>query len=113
MLVRYDWPGNIRELQNVIERACVLSSGPMIEILDPARSAMAFGAMSGEASSLELDAVERDHLTRVLERARWRIEGSGGAAELLGMKPSTLRSLMKRLNVARPAAGGLPRTAAT
>ncbi len=103
LLERYDWPGNIRELQNVIERACVLSSGSMIEIADPARSAMPFGTGAAGDASLELDAMEREHLTRVLDRARWRIEGPGGAAELLGMKPSTLRSLMKRLQVARPA----------
>jgi formate hydrogenlyase transcriptional activator len=98
LLVRYDWPGNIRELQNVIERACVLSHGPLIEITDPAEAA----GTARREGLLELRAVERDHIYRVLENAGWRVEGSAGAATLLGVHPSTLRSRMKKLNVVRP-----------
>jgi formate hydrogenlyase transcriptional activator len=100
LLVRYDWPGNIRELQNVIERACVLSHGSRIEIADPAEAA-GNGRPSG---SLELDEVERAHIYRVLETTGWRIEGPAGAAALLGINPSTLRSRMKKLRVVRTAA---------
>jgi formate hydrogenlyase transcriptional activator len=98
LLVRYDWPGNIREMQNVIERACVLSHGPLIEITDPAEAA----GTARREGLLELRAVEREHIYRVLENAGWRIEGPAGAATLLGVHPSTLRSRMKKLNVARP-----------
>ena len=100
LLVRYEWPGNIRELQNVIERACVLSHGSRIDIADPAEV-----AGNGKlGSSLELDAVEREHIYRVLESTGWRIEGPAGAAALLGLNPSTLRSRMKKLHVVRAAA---------
>ncbi len=105
-LVQYDWPGNIRELQNVIERACVLSPGPMIEIPDPREPGQALAAgLATEEVPLDLAAAERQHLLRVLARAAWRLEGAGGAAELLGLKPSTLRSRMQKLGITRPAAG--------
>jgi formate hydrogenlyase transcriptional activator len=103
-LVGYGWPGNVRELSNVIERALVLSEGPVLE-LDAAFAA----AQPAEATD-RLDEVERLHLLRVLERSRWRINGPGNAAEILGMHPNTLRSRMKKLGIARPAraAAGLP-----
>ncbi len=104
VLVAYEWPGNIRELQNVIERACVLSSGPTIEIADPASPSGAGGAAPApDSSPLALEQFERRHILLALEQARWRVEGVGGAADLLELKPSTLRSLMKRLQVVRPA----------
>ncbi len=102
-LAEYDWPGNIRELQNVIERACVLSRGPVIEIPDPAEGALAPAHAAPEDGPLEAAAAEREHLLRVLARTGWRLEGRGGAAELLGLKPSTLRSRMQKLGVMRPA----------
>ncbi len=102
-LVQYDWPGNIRELQNVIERACVLSPGPLIEIPEPAEAALTLVPNAPEAVPLEAAAAERQHLLRILARTGWRLEGRGGAAELLGLKPSTLRSRMQRLGVTRPA----------
>ncbi len=102
-LVQYDWPGNIRELQNVIERACVLSPGPLIEIPDPAEAAPALVHPSPEDVPLEAAAAERQHLLRILARAGWRVEGPGGAAELLKLRPSTLRSRMQKLGVMRPA----------
>ncbi len=101
-LVQYDWPGNIRELQNVIERACVLSPGPMIEIPDPSEGALMPAHEPGAEEPLNLAAAERQLLLRALARATWRIEGRGGAAELLGLKPSTLRWRMRKLGVARP-----------
>jgi len=97
-LGRYAWPGNVRELANVIERAIILSPGPVLR-LDPAFAGPARRAEPAE----RIDDVERAHLVRVLERCHWRISGAGNAAEVLGLRPSTLRSRLKKLGVARPA----------
>ena len=96
-LMSYAWPGNVRELGNVIERALILSRGPEL-CLD------AFVASQGARAlpSQRLDEVERAHFLAVLERCRWRITGPGNAAEVLGMRPSTLRSRLKKLGVVRP-----------
>jgi formate hydrogenlyase transcriptional activator len=113
-LCAYDWPGNIRELQNLIERGVVLSSGPVLEV-DPAllRVAPAAATTSARvaapvapevvADALSLEAVERQHMRAVLEKTRWVIEGADGAAALLKINSSTLRSRMKKLGIARPA----------
>jgi transcriptional regulator with GAF, ATPase, and Fis domain len=98
-LMRYSWPGNIRELGNVIERALILSSGTMLR-LDAAFSGQLERAQPGES----LEEVERAHLLQVLERCQWRITGTGHAAEILRMRPSTLRSRLKRLGITRPTA---------
>ena len=101
-LQRYDWPGNIRELQNVIERACVLAKGQVVEVPDPALGAR--HRRSWQPATLE--EAEQAHIGRTLERTGWRIEGAGGAAELLGLRPSTLRSRIRKLGIRRPA--GVP-----
>ena len=94
----YDWPGNIRELQNVIERACVLAKGLVVDVPDPA-----VGARQRRAwQAVTLDEAEQAHIGRTLEQTGWRIEGTGGAAELLGLRPSTLRSRIKKLGIRRP-----------
>ena len=98
-LTRYAWPGNVRELGNVIERALILSPGPVLA-LDAAFA----GSAKGPSATERMDDVERVHFVRVLERCHWRISGKGNAAELLGLNPSTLRSRLKKLGVARPAA---------
>jgi transcriptional regulator with GAF, ATPase, and Fis domain len=98
-LQRYDWPGNIRELQNVIERACVLAKGQVVEVPDPALGAR--HRRSWQPATLEQ--AEQAHIGRTLERTGWRIEGAGGAAELLGLRPSTLRSRIRKLGIRRPA----------
>jgi len=98
-LQRYDWPGNIRELQNVIERACVLAKGQVVEVPDPALGAR--HRRSWQPATLE--EAEQAHIGRTLERTGWRIEGAGGAAELLGLRPSTLRSRIRKLGIRRPA----------
>jgi formate hydrogenlyase transcriptional activator len=117
LLSQYDWPGNIRELQNVIERAVVLSRGPILKLgadLLPATSAggtseadvpcLDLGrnkskAAINDASSLEQ--VERRHILSVLQETDWVIEGEHGAAKLLDLHPNTLRSRMKKLGVKR------------
>jgi transcriptional regulator with GAF, ATPase, and Fis domain len=98
-LEAYDWPGNIRELENLLQRAIILSPGTTLTLGDawmPAPHAPASSEL------LALVDVERKHIRHVLDSTRWRIEGVGGAAHMLGMKPSTLRSRMVKLGIARP-----------
>jgi formate hydrogenlyase transcriptional activator len=100
----YEWPGNVRELANVLERAAILSSNPALgpELLDlPGRRRRASGAAApGETSTLA--EVQRAHIERTLALTRGRIYGRGGAAEVLGLKPSTLQSKMAKLGLGRP-----------
>ena len=120
-LVEYDWPGNIRELQNVIERAVILAKGPVItaELIamrkatdaTPAAAMAAPAALSFPSSResppsnvVPFSEAERRAIVRALELTGWRISGSGGAAELLGLKPTTLHAKMKKLGVRRPSA---------
>ena len=96
-LQRYPWPGNIREVRNAVERAMILASGPRLSILTP-------GVLAGEEPpSLRLTDAERDRLRTVLEMTGWRVRGKGGAAEILGLKPTTLDSKMARLRLTRKA----------
>jgi transcriptional regulator with GAF, ATPase, and Fis domain len=99
-LQQYDWPGNIRELENVIQRAIILSSDGMISINDISLSA-AKPATASVGTTLE--EIERNHIQRMLSTTLWRIEGRRGAAELLGLKPSTLRSRLRKLGIRRGA----------
>jgi transcriptional regulator with GAF, ATPase, and Fis domain len=98
-LESYEWPGNIRELENVIQRAIILTPGRTLELKDawlpPTEAAPAEAATT-------LVEVERRHILHILDACRWRIEGAGGAAQLLAMKSSTLRSRMVKLGIARP-----------
>jgi PAS domain S-box-containing protein len=127
LLSRYDWPGNIRELQNVIERGVVLSRGPILKLgtnLLPAISARTTAAAdvpgldldrqkSEEAidGSSSLEHVERRHILSVLQKADWVIEGERGAAKILDLHPNTLRSRMKKLGIKRaPLNPALPAT---
>ncbi len=96
VLLAYDWPGNVRELENVIERAVILSSGPELELGEWLR-----GPGRHEPRILTLDEVQRKHILEVLELTGCRVRGPKGAAELLGMKPTTLEARMKRLGVCR------------
>jgi transcriptional regulator with GAF, ATPase, and Fis domain len=97
LLQRYHWPGNIRELRNVVERAMIVATGPRLVIPLPATSPV----MSGPVK-VRLEDVEREHIRAVLERVRWRIRGLGGAAEQLGLRPTTLETRMAKLGLARP-----------
>lgn len=99
-LQRNDWPGNVRELRNVVERAMILNTGPRLEIVLPTQSAVVSEVPS--ALPLELSAVERNHIYNVLQKTGWRIDGPGGAAELLGLKRTTLQSRMVKLGIKRP-----------
>ncbi|MGZ8094842.1 MAG: sigma 54-interacting transcriptional regulator [Methylosarcina sp.] len=99
-LADYGWPGNIRELRNVIERAVILAQTPSLRIELPSASAALLP--SHDPGLALLTEVERDHIVRVLEATGWRIRGSAGAAEILGLKPSTLESRMAKLGIRRP-----------
>ncbi len=94
-----DWPGNVRELQNTIEQAVLVSEGGHLRLPDPPPAAVPAPAASGTQS---LEEVERRHILEVLEAAGWKLEGANGAAALLGLKPSTLRSRMQKLEIRRP-----------
>ncbi len=95
-LKRYAWPGNIRELRNVIERALIMSSGRTLEVYPP------HGTIAENPEDLNLKDVERRHITGVLQQTGWRLSGQGGAAEILGLKRTTLQSKMKKLGIRRP-----------
>jgi len=91
MLQAYPWPGNIRELRNAVEQALIVSSGPELELKNLA---------VGETTLLtSLKKVERQHILAVLEQTGGRVKGTGGAAEILGMKPTTLYTMMQRLGI--------------
>jgi len=94
-LQRYPWPGNIRELRNAIERAVILSRGPNLKVEVPTAHE------TGARQSLSMKEVERGHILRVLERTGWRVQGKGGAAEILGLNRSTLESRMAKLGIHR------------
>ena len=95
----YPWPGNVRELRNVIERAMILARGPTLYVV---LGRTAVHKSSSNASGGTLEECERTHILRVLDGCRWRIRGSGGAGELLDMKPTTLEARIKKLRLKRP-----------
>ena len=95
-MVRYPWPGNVRELRNVIERSMIRATGPTLHVEVPRESQQA------NRVNMTMEAVEREHITRVLGSVGWRIRGRHGAAEILGLNPGTLYSRMKKLGICRP-----------
>ena len=99
-LSRYSWPGNIRELQNIIERAVVLAKSPVLQIED---SMLRADEPAGGAAMIDtLENIERSHIVRALGETNWVIHGKKGAAEILGINPSTLRSRMEKLGIKKP-----------
>jgi formate hydrogenlyase transcriptional activator len=94
-LQRYSWPGNVRELRNVIERAVIFATGPHLRVEPPQPTQIA------RRRSVKLTDVETEHIRSVLESTRWRVRGTGGAADQLGLKPSTLESRMTKLGIRR------------
>jgi DNA-binding NtrC family response regulator len=99
-LQHYSWPGNIRELRNVVERAMIVVSGTELTIPLPAPSGAA------AKCSTRLEDVEKEHIRSILESSRWRIRGAGGAAERLGLRPTTLETRMAKLGLSRPKLAG-------
>ena len=101
-LQRYNWPGNIRELQNVLERACVLARGPEVELAGPLRPSPAgAGAAPASAPIPTLAEHQRQQIRRALAAVQGRLHGPQGAAALLGVNPSTLRSRMQKLGLTK------------
>ena len=110
-LRRYEWPGNIRELQNVIERAAVVTVGRRFQLpegwavslgpLSITEAAEVRGAIESASREATLEELERSHILQVLQQTRWRVEGPKGAAAILGLNPSTLRSRMHKLGIRR------------
>ena len=94
-LQSYSWPGNVRELRNVIEHAMILSKGKTLDVHVPKRASSETGATGN------LEDMERRHMVAVLEKTGWRIAGKGGAAEVLGLKRTTLQAKMKKLGIKR------------
>ena len=113
-LQRYDWPGNIRELQNVIERAVITANSGRLRFDLPAdekpdaydgRAPSEEPGQAGPAEIItyeEMQRLERESILAALKQTKWKVSGHGGAAELLGIKPTTLASRMKRMNIERP-----------
>ena len=98
-LLAYSWPGNIRELQNVLERACILARGAVVKIAESLTDRAHPGASSDVQTLRE---AERAAIQRALQTTGWRIGGPGGAALVLDVNPSTLRSRMTQLGIRRP-----------
>ena len=121
-LQAHPWSGNIRELRNVIERAMILTTGPVLHVelpgspsdsaprsdptgsgpAEPMPTAGPSTAASSSDSALTLEEIERRHILNVLARTNWRVRGKDGAAEILGLKPTTLGSRMHKLGIRRP-----------
>ncbi len=96
-LLAYSWPGNIRELRNTIERAMIVSNSPKLMIELPKATALPV-----DSTTLTLREVEIRYIRKVLEGTEWKIRGKTGAAEVLGMKPTTLETRMAKLGIVRP-----------
>ena len=95
-LQQYAWPGNIRELRNVVEHAMIVNKGRTLNLITPADQSL------NVVRDLKLEAVERNHIIDVLKKTSWRVSGEKGAARILGLKRTTLDSKMKKLGIMRP-----------
>jgi transcriptional regulator with GAF, ATPase, and Fis domain len=94
-LQAHSWPGNVRELANVIERAVIHTQGSVLQVVDQ------FDEVADQGPTQTLEEVEREYIIRTLENTGWRIEGKYGAARILGLNPSTLRTRMIKLGIQR------------
>jgi formate hydrogenlyase transcriptional activator len=94
----YHWPGNVRELENVIERSVIVCSRPVLELADKLENP----TISQPSELKTLEEMEREQILKTLSQTRWRINGTKGAAAILGLHPSTLRARMQKLGIRRP-----------
>ena len=101
-LMEYDWPGNIREVENLIERAMIISQGSTLSYGDwlPVTKRTMKG---GKPGLVKLEDVEKEHIMEVLKSAGWKVSGEKGAARILGLNPTTLEAKMKKLGIKREA----------
>ena len=110
-LKEYSWPGNVRELRNVLERAAIVTSGSQLRLADPLDAVVPKGKREEETGEAQLT-LDGEHETleqskfnlilRTLKKVHWRVEGVGGAADLLKVNPNTLRTHMKKLGITKP-----------
>jgi formate hydrogenlyase transcriptional activator len=98
-LMEYDWPGNIRELENIIERALILSRDGVLEYGDWLPTVKQNSKATGKHQ--KLDDVERQHIIEVLNKTNWKVSGDKGAAKILGLNPTTLEARMKKMGIKR------------
>jgi formate hydrogenlyase transcriptional activator len=102
-LTRYPWPGNIRELENLIERAVILSAGSVLRVpLEALPVRAAPGHVNGQGQPRTLEEAEREHILATVKETKWVLSGPRGAATRLGMNRSTLQFRMKKLGILRP-----------
>jgi transcriptional regulator with GAF, ATPase, and Fis domain len=99
-LTAYDWPGNIRELENIIERALILSRNSTLDYGDWLPTPKTTSAVH---KALKLDEVEKEHIVDVLRSTNWKVSGEKGAAKILGLNATTLEARMKKLGIKREA----------
>jgi transcriptional regulator with GAF, ATPase, and Fis domain len=97
-LQNYHWPGNVRELENVLERAVINSSGPKLRLVDELKTQ----EKNLSTAQKTLEAVEREHIVRILDQTQWKVSGKNGAAEILGLNRSTLRARIRKLDIRKP-----------
>ena len=97
VLEEHTWPGNIRELANVIERAVINCKGSVLRLADQLEKP----TDRDSSTNVTIEEIERQHIVRILDHTGWIIEGEDGAARILGLKPSTLRTRMAKLGIQR------------
>ena len=97
-LENYHWPGNIRELENVLERALIDSSGPKLHLVDELKKPVKHTS----GTHFTLEQIERDYIIKVLEHTQWKVSGKNSASEILGLDRSTLRARMRKLDIQKP-----------
>jgi len=96
-LMKYPWPGNVRELEHIIERSVIVTRGTSLQLAEKLED-QTLGLMEENAVT-NLAEVEKRHILKILEKTNWRIDGSKGAAVLLGLHPNTLRGRMQKLGI--------------
>ena len=97
--MKYKWPGNIRELEHVIKRTVILNQGGQLRLGNWFMDSNLDNVVSDDLKTMET--VERDYIIKVLKRSNWKIRGKNGASEILGLKPTTLESRMKKMDIRR------------
>jgi len=100
-MTAYSWPGNIRELENIIERATIFSSGNVLQLAKPLQMKANEHPVQERVQIKTLSQMEKEHILQALEKSEWNISGKDGAAELLGLNPSTLRGRMRKHGIRR------------
>jgi PAS domain S-box-containing protein len=101
-LMEYDWPGNIRELENLIERALILTAGGTIEYGEwIPMSKVSSDRKAVKEEMKKLEEIEKEHILRILEQIKWKVSGEKGAAKILGLNPTTLEARMKKMGIER------------